>query len=384
MHTDSITVRLRLPGVVVLGARESDHEVEVVVRYANEEATCPRCGHGTWQVHQWHRQWKRDAPVWGKRVWVLLWKRRFRCRICRKVFTEEDPACGRWRRTTARLRRQAGQQAQEASVRAVARWLGVSEELVERSWQEVYGQVAPPRAPHVFLGLDGFCARRRSRMWTGLWDLETRQPVAVIAGERQRDVELLLERHADRAAVRAVAIDLAEVSRRALQVVLPHAIVVADKFHVVALAGRALREVRQGRRQRGNIAWLMDRALERLEDDERARLMAALDADPRVAQAWALKEGLRLVYRSRTRPEAEAALEDWLRAAKASGLEPFCRTAATLQRWQDEVLNYWRYPISNAIVEGKHNRVKVLKRRAYGYRNERNFMLRILNLIHTD
>jgi transposase len=58
--------------------------------------------------------------------------------------------------------------------------------------------------------------------------------------------------------------------------------------------------------------------------------------------------------------------------------------AGTLGRWHAEVLNYWRYPITNAMVEGKHNRVKVLKRRAYGYRNDRNFMLRILNLIHTE
>ncbi|MDP9238049.1 MAG: transposase [Chloroflexota bacterium] len=48
------------------------------------------------------------------------------------------------------------------------------------------------------------------------------------------------------------------------------------------------------------------------------------------------------------------------------------------------MLTYWRYPITNAVVEGKHNRVKVLKRRAYGYRNNRTFQYRILNLIHTD
>ena len=45
---------------------------------------------------------------------------------------------------------------------------------------------------------------------------------------------------------------------------------------------------------------------------------------------------------------------------------------------------YWHYPITNALVEGKHNRVKVLKRRAYGYRNDNSFLLRILSLIHTD
>jgi len=57
--------------------------------------------------------------------------------------------------------------------------------------------------------------------------------------------------------------------------------------------------------------------------------------------------------------------------------------ARTLAKWQTEVLNYWRYPLTNAMVSGKHNRVKVLKRRAYGYGNDRTFSLRILSLFHT-
>ncbi len=73
-----------------------------------------------------------------------------------------------------------------------------------------------------------------------------------------------------------------------------------------------------------------------------------------------------------------------MRDAEASGLAPFERTAATLRKWRTQVLNYWRYPLTNAVVEGKHNRVKVVKRRAYGYRNDNTFMLRILNLFHTD
>jgi transposase len=60
------------------------------------------------------------------------------------------------------------------------------------------------------------------------------------------------------------------------------------------------------------------------------------------------------------------------------------RAAATLRRWRQEVLNYWRYPLINAPVEGKHNRIKALKRRGYRSRNNRSFLPRILNLVHTD
>ena len=136
MLKNAITVGLRLPGLVVLESEERSDCIEVAARYEAEEAGCPRCQRPTWRVHQWRRQRKRDAELWGKPVWIVLWKRRFRCRPCRYVFTEEDPVCGHRKRTTRRLRGEVAQQAQEATVKAVARWHGVSEGLVQRSWLE--------------------------------------------------------------------------------------------------------------------------------------------------------------------------------------------------------------------------------------------------------
>jgi transposase len=384
VQDDRISIELRLPGVKVLKVKEEEHWIEVVGQYRTKEAACPQCGRLTWQVHQWHLQRKRDARLWRKEVWLALFKRRFRCRNCRKVFTEPDPACGARRRTTLRLREAVAGWANEATVRAVARFEGVSEGLVERSWMEKHSVVRAPASPHVFLGLDGFCVRKPGRMWTGMWDLETKDPVAFVSGERQVDVQRMLERHASRETVRAVATDLSEALRQSVELVLPDALVVADKFHVVALAGRALREVHGERRQHGSVAWLLQRGIERLSRAERERLLEALTKDPSLARAWALKEGLRAFYKKRHGDEAAAALERWVSEAQSSGLRPFQRTAATLTRWRQEVLNYWRYPITNALVEGKHNRIKTLKRRAYGYRNDRSFLLRILNLIHTD
>jgi len=384
VQDDRISIELRLPGVKVLEVKEEEHWIEVVAQYRAQEADCPKCGRSTWQVHQWHLQRKRDAKLWKKPAWLALWKRRFRCRNCRKVFTEPDPACGARRRTTARLRETVAGWASEATVRAVARVEGVSEGLVERSWVEKISVVGLPGRPHVFLGLDGFCVKKPGRMWTGMWDLETKDSVAFISGERLVDVQRMLERHAARESVRAVAIDLAEPLRQAVELVLPDAAIVADKFHVIALSGRALHEVHGEKRRRGSIAWLLQRGVERLSQTERERVVEALTKDPELARAWSLKEGLRGLYKKRRQEEAATALDNWIRDAQASGLRPFRRAGTTLRKWRGEVLNYWRYPITNALVEGKHNRIKTLKRRAYGYRNDRSFLLRILSLIHTD
>jgi transposase len=85
-------------------------------------------------------------------------------------------------------------------------------------------------------------------MWTGLWDLERALLVAFVSGEGQGQVELLLGRYGSARTVEAVVMDLSEPYRQA---VLPQAAVVADKFHLLALAARALGEVcREGRRPR--------------------------------------------------------------------------------------------------------------------------------------
>jgi transposase len=65
-------------------------------------------------------------------------------------------------------------------------------------------------------------------------------------------------------------------------------------------------------------------------------------------------------------------------------LAVFRRTAATLMRWRQGAPNHWRHPLTNALVEGKHNRVKALKRSGYGSRDRRSFLLVILNPVRTD
>ena len=384
MQTDRITVGLQLPELQVNAVHETPFGVDVVAQYARQDAPCPACGRSTWRVHQWRRQRKQDLELWDKPVALVLWKRQFRCRPCRKVFTEDDPVCGRRRRTTVRLRRQLAREAEDVTVRTTAHWHAVSEGLVQRSWLEAHSVIAAPAQPHRYLGMDGFCVRRPGRMWTGLWDLETRRPVAIVPGQRRDALEAMLRLHASRRTVAAVCIDLAEAERQAVRVTLPDAAVVADKFHVVALASRALREVHGERRLRGSVAWLLQRGVERLRPQEQQQLAETLRRDTPLRTAWMLKEELRHVYRARTFGEADARLDAWIAEARASRLGPFVRTAQTQASWRTELLNYWHHPITNAVVEGKHNRVKVAKRRAFGYRNDHVFQLRILNLFHTD
>ena len=89
-----ITVELALPNVVVERQTAGEETITVEVRFRCEERCCPRCGRLTSHVHQYHDQLKQHKSLWGKRISLLLRKRRFRCAGCDKVFMESDEVCG--------------------------------------------------------------------------------------------------------------------------------------------------------------------------------------------------------------------------------------------------------------------------------------------------
>jgi transposase len=109
-----------------------------------------------------------------------------------------------------------------------------------------------------------------------------------------------------------------------------------------------------------------------------ARLMEVLGQYPVLAQAWRLKEAFRAWYGCGSRAEAEARLARWEDAVREDGPEPFKGLLPMLRIWHNEILNYFDHRYTNGFLEGKNNRIKVIKRVAYGYRNAANFRQRIL------
>jgi hypothetical protein len=94
VRSDAITVELGQPGLVVLAVREREEAIEVAVEYEQREVFCPHCARPTARVHQRHPQWKRDEALWGKRVWLRLWKPRFHCTRCRRSSLSPIPSVG--------------------------------------------------------------------------------------------------------------------------------------------------------------------------------------------------------------------------------------------------------------------------------------------------
>lgn len=190
-----------------------------------------------------------------------------------------------------------------------------------------------------------------------------------------------------RTAVRVVCIDLSEAYRTLVRRWFPRARIVADRFHVVRIVGlHLLRLARQLCPELGwNRAWLglLRRRRHRLDVDQQRGLEQLLAKHPVLRPIYEMKERICSLFclkhqsRQACRRHARELLE-LIATLRLSGLQAAQTLATTLAGWTEEIACMWRFSRNNGITEGFHRKMKLIQRRAYGFRSFSNYRLRVL------
>jgi transposase len=198
-----------------------------------------------------------------------------------------------------------------------------------------------------------------------------------------------------RAKIEAVATDMSPAYIDAVTTHLPGAKLVFDRFHVMKLFNEKLSELRRDmyheiqdimqKKAIKGVRWLLLKRPENLDPsrDEQKRLAEALRLNQPLATAYYLKEELCEFWEQDDHYEAESFLLDWIRRAEASGIRMLIQFAKTLRFHAFGLLTYYDYPISTGPLEGTNNKIKTMKRQAYGFRDQEFFILKILALHET-
>jgi transposase len=105
--------------------------------------------------------------------------------------------------------------------------------------------------------------------------------------------------------------------------------------------------------------------------------MMLMEVNEPLYAAYLLKEDLRTFWSLPNEELAAAFLDSWIRQARSLGLQHFSKLADTLDRHRQGLLSYFRHRISTGPLEGLNNKIKVLKRQAYGFRDMLYFKLRL-------
>jgi len=180
--------------------------------------------------------------------------------------------------------------------------------------------------------------------------------------------------------LRAVSMDMTGGYAKSVRVHAPQAVICIDNYHVVALATKALDEVRRQHwnelRQAGDTAakrfkadrWALLKNPDDLTDRQAATLHAIQTGGGKIARAWAMKEMVRAIFAPGLAVDAVDELLDRLLARLSrSRLKPFVRLARTIRKHRDGILAARRLKLSNARAEALNNKVKLIVRRAYGF-----------------
>lgn len=384
----------------IRGYRQVSEKYEnggMTVTIAQDRATCrcPQCQSsnvilkgGTWRLF-------RGIPLGRRPVWVRFRVPRVQCRECGTL--RQAPLGFAEPRVTylKAFARYVLDLADRMTIRDVAEHLGISWDVVKEIVKtDLKRNFAKPRLKDLRqIAIDEISIGAGHRYLTIVLDLESGAVVHVGSGKGGDALKDFWKRlRSSGAKIEAVGMDMSPAYIAAVMANLPGAKIVFDRFHVIKLLNDALSDLRRamyrdiednlGKRVLKGTRWLILKRPENLDPkrNERKRLEEALRLNAPLAMAYYLKEELYEFWELEDYEEAETFLLDWIERAEATGIRQLVKFAQTLRFHHSGLLNYYDYPISSGPLEGTNNKIKTMKRQAYGYRDQEFFQLKIYAL----
>lgn len=367
------------------------------VRQEPTKCRCSACGSARVVSRGRVERRFRTVPIGGRTVFIDLAVPRVACRDCGVVRQVAIRFADARRTYTRAFERYALELGRRMTIRDVARHLGVGWDLVkEIQKRDLTRRFAKPKLKRLRrIAIDEIAVAKGHRYMTVVLDLDSGAVVFVGDGKGADALDPFWKRLGRRRTrIEAVAMDLSPAYRKAVTRHLPKARIVFDRFHVMKLFNDKLSDLRRSLHRKATAAdkkilkgtrWLLLKRAENLDEskDERTRLDEALALNRPLALAYYLKEELREFWEQPGRRFATAFLNDWIRRAKASGVAQLEQMARTLDSHRDGLLAYYGAFISSGPLEGTNNKIKTMKRQAYGFRDPEFFKLKILALHET-
>lgn len=363
------------------------------IRTQKKHICCPRCG-SKHVISSGHTVREiRSVPIGTRQIILKMDVQRIECKECGCIRNEELRFTRGKRRYTRGFERLVQEMSKMGTISDVARFLGVSWDTVKDIQKDHldrhYGRPNLKGLRHI--GIDEFAVAKGHVYMTIVVNMETGQVVYVGDGKGADALDGFWKR-VRRAGchIESVATDLSQAFISAVRENLPDAVQVFDHFHVIKLMNDKLDKIRRATYQRENDEnrrrvikgqrWILLCNGEDLDESGRQRLDAALLANEPLAKAYYLKEALRRVWRQQNKNSADIVLSDWFRQAAESGVSLLQGMADTIEKHRDGILAWYDYRTSTGKIEGINNKIKTMKRQAYGFRDMEFFKLKIFAL----
>jgi transposase len=360
---------------------------------------CHRCGEVVGEVHEVTPRKVRDLPILDAETWLVVPRVRLRCPRCGPA-VEVVPWLDRYQRMTKRFAESVARLAQVLPIKQVAAHYGLSWDTVKAlDRAALEARLGPVELTGIRqIAIDEFAIQKGHRYATSIVDPVTRKVLWVGRGCGREDIRPFFELlgPAGCAQLEAAVMDMSEAYEQEVRAHCPQAVIVYDLFHVVAKYGREVIDrvrvdltnrlaraagpgrSRARRRVIKGTRWLLLKNRANVtRPQDRVRLREVLAANRPLWVVYVLKDALKRLWRYRYRGAAQRAWTQWYGWAIRSRLPALVTFARRLKAKLPGILAHCRYPLHTGVLEGINNKIKVIKRMAYGFRDDAYFFLKI-------
>ena len=369
-------------------AAQADLAVVDVVPDRRFRPICHRCGTaGAIQQHEVRSI--RDLNFASAQMHLRCSYRKIYCRQCGQVVVEDLGFFEPYQRVTRRLARAIGELCTVMTVSDVARHYGLDWKTVkniDKAFLEAqYGQTDYEGLR--LLAVDEIAIKKGHRYMTVVIDYVTGRVVWMSKNRKKETLDAFFAGMTDeqKQQLEAIAMDMWQPYIASVQEAVGHVKIVFDLFHVVAAFNKVIDTVRISEKKEaskehkdvflGAKYLLLKRRIRKRKP--RQHLKELLDINETLLKVMLLRDKLPRIWRYRHRWYAGRALDDWCGLARAVGHPAVAAFADMLERHRKGILNHCDYPIHTSKLEGINNKIKVIKRDAYGYHDERYFSLKV-------
>lgn len=373
-------------------------EVVFTIEQPRESYRCPVCGSDHVIGRGQNQRRFRTVSIGGKRVYVTLSIPRVECRDCGAVRQVKIGFADPRVTYTKAFQRYALELSRHMTIKDVAEHLGISWDVIKEIQKaDLKRRFNRPKLNGLRrIAIDEISTAKGHVYLTIVMDLESGRVVHVGRGKGGDALKQFWTRlRRSRAKIEAVATDMSPAYIDAVTTHLPGARLVFDRFHVIKLYNDKLSELRRAlyhqlkdtmqKEVLKGVRWLLLKRPEHLDPTrkEPKRLEEALRLNEPLATAYYLKEELNEVWEQDDEETAQTILMDWIVYAESTGIRVLQTFAKTLRAHAMGILAYYDYPISTGPLEGTNNKIKTMKRQAYGFRDQEFFRLKILGIHRT-
>lgn len=383
-------IDLTLPGYRMVRVERNPY-LRIYLEVLKAPTLCPCCGASRLRSKGRYERRVRHLDCFGQPSRLHVGCRRYRCVECGRSFVQPLPGILPGRHSTEPLRETIYQRHDDG---ICASTLARRAELGQATVGRIYAQFTERKAkerlrvdcPQV-MGIDEHTLHRHQRFATTFCDLKNHRVFDLSPGRSEAELRPFLRTLHGRDKVRVICIDLATSYRALIRRWFPRATIVADRFHAVRLVLQHL--LRLARQLCPDLAWhrrwlgLLRTRNDRLDPDQRDRLARLFVQQPVLQGIYELKEKLCRLLCLKTQSKSSCRrlipqLLEHIATLKASGFAAACTLGETLANWTQEIVRMWRFTRNNGITEGFHRKMKLIQRRAYGFRNFANYRLRVI------